>query len=180
MFLDYFICFSKLQIRGLKANPFVPNIPFFSPCNHQKTIRFQGVEKGCIKNKWVKGIPAVEISSKDIKKGEKEVKFLIKANHVRDVHGQNFCFKILLIIYRAGDMLFSQSLVRDSCYSVKNRNLELPQFRTFSFSFELTSFYKIIVTAYENIINLNWKNKCLRRRWDGVWALKICLVTFRK
>ena len=52
-------------------------------------------------------------------------------------------------------MLFSQSLVRDSCYSVKNRNLELPQFRAFSFSFELTSFYKIIVTAYENIINLN-------------------------
>ena len=30
--------------------------PFCIPWKHQKTLRIQGVEKGCIGNEWVKGV----------------------------------------------------------------------------------------------------------------------------
>ena len=42
----------------LIINPFVPNAPFLYPRKHQKALTifwcFQGVEKGCIGNEWVK------------------------------------------------------------------------------------------------------------------------------
>ena len=41
-------------------NAFVTNAPFLCPWKHQKSLRFsdvfQGLEKGCIGNKWVKAI----------------------------------------------------------------------------------------------------------------------------
>ena len=47
-------------------NPFVPNAPFYYPLNTSENLPvfwcIQGVEKGCIGNKWVNQIPFVKIS----------------------------------------------------------------------------------------------------------------------
>ena len=45
-------------MRLYHINPFAPNAPFFYPLKVSENLRvflcFQGVEKGCIGNKWVK------------------------------------------------------------------------------------------------------------------------------
>ena len=57
---EYSICFVLLYSTSLyyTVNPFVPNAPFLNPLKtseHLMVFRyFQGVEKGCIGNKWVK------------------------------------------------------------------------------------------------------------------------------
>ena len=59
-----FVIFKSLSHKGnlkyiatLKFNPFVPSSPFFCPLKTSKNVTvfwcFQGVEKGCIGNKWV-------------------------------------------------------------------------------------------------------------------------------
>ena len=52
LFFRYFYLFS-ITIRLTHS---FPMHPFYSPCKHQKTVRFsdEGVEKGCIGNEWVK------------------------------------------------------------------------------------------------------------------------------
>ena len=42
-----------LSITPSRINPFVPNAPFLYPWKQQKTVRFSGVEKGCIGDEWV-------------------------------------------------------------------------------------------------------------------------------
>ena len=48
----------KVSVLVLNFNPFFPNAPFLYPLktseNHQIFRYFQGIEKGCIENKWVK------------------------------------------------------------------------------------------------------------------------------
>ena len=46
-------------------NPFAPNRPFLYPLKTSETVRcFQGVEKGCIENKWVKNVWWLRLSFK--------------------------------------------------------------------------------------------------------------------
>ena len=42
-----------LSITPSRINPFVPNAPLLYPWKQQKTVRFSGVEKGCIGDEWV-------------------------------------------------------------------------------------------------------------------------------
>ena len=53
------LCLSKDHLqKHCKVNPFVPNAPFLYPLKTSENVKvfwgFQGVEKGCIGNKWVK------------------------------------------------------------------------------------------------------------------------------
>ena len=46
----------KVSVLVLHFNPFFPNAPFLYPLKTENQIfrYFQGIEKGCIENKWVK------------------------------------------------------------------------------------------------------------------------------
>ena len=48
------VCISLTVCYTVLPNPFVSNTSFSTLWKYQKNLRFQGVEKGCIGNKWVK------------------------------------------------------------------------------------------------------------------------------
>ena len=59
-YLTWEVFYNIASLHSFLFNPFVSNAPLSTPWKHQKTLRFfgyfQGVEKRCIGNEWVKEI----------------------------------------------------------------------------------------------------------------------------